>query len=201
MSFKLVNYNEVPPGGFRYLQPETKVWVEAPSWAELLVAVKKHRLANNLPIGLQFDQEVETQLCERMPPEICARQGEKSFRRSSLSLDEFLTGTKILVKWFFTGGKKVDQAEADRRANICGSCHHNDNYDGCTSCNSSKVHEIVNQIVDGNKTKFDSSLKGCMICGCSNKAAVWLPLDILQNNTPDEVNAHFPEWCWKKKAT
>jgi hypothetical protein len=63
----LINYNEVPAGGFRYTDPETKAVISAPSWRELLHKAKDHRRANQLPIGAGFDDEVEQQLAGVLP--------------------------------------------------------------------------------------------------------------------------------------
>lgn len=63
----LTNKDLVPPGGFRYRQAETEFTVTAPSWKDLLSRVKLHRQANNLPIGLEFDREVERQLTALLP--------------------------------------------------------------------------------------------------------------------------------------
>lgn len=65
--FYLTDKNQVPPGGFRYKQAETEFTVTAPSWKDLLTRVKAHRMANNLPIGLEFDREVERQLAALLP--------------------------------------------------------------------------------------------------------------------------------------
>lgn len=65
--FYLNDKNLVPPGGFRYRQAETEFTITAPSWKDLLARVKEHRIANNLPIGLEFDREVERQLAAALP--------------------------------------------------------------------------------------------------------------------------------------
>lgn len=71
MSRYLNNPNEVPPGGFRYFQAETKFLVTAPSWKDLLARVQAHRMANVIPIGSNFDQEIQDAVCAQAPPETC----------------------------------------------------------------------------------------------------------------------------------
>jgi|SRR6185295_2755494 len=63
----LINKDEVPNGGFRYRQAETNFLVTAPTWRDLLIRVKQHRVANNLPIGSEFEREVEEQLAGILP--------------------------------------------------------------------------------------------------------------------------------------
>lgn len=67
----LNNSNEVPPGGFRYHQEETNFTVTAPSWKDLLQRVKAHRQANVLPIGAQFENEIQNWLCAQIPETSC----------------------------------------------------------------------------------------------------------------------------------
>ena len=73
----ITNKDLVPPGGFRYRQQETDFLVTAPSWKELLTRTKQHRLVNNLPIGLEFEREVERQLADLLPENFVTTVGEK----------------------------------------------------------------------------------------------------------------------------
>ena len=59
----------VPPGGFRYTQPETGVAIHAYSWNGLLNKVREHRLGNGLPIPANWQTEVELQLCQTLESE------------------------------------------------------------------------------------------------------------------------------------
>lgn len=72
MSRYLNNRNEVVPGGFRYRQGETGFLVTGPSWKDLLVNVQKHRMANNIPIGSNFEQDIENAVCAGAPPNWCS---------------------------------------------------------------------------------------------------------------------------------
>lgn len=56
----------VPPRGFRFIQPETGVLLEAPNWQELRRRVANHRNANNLPIGTDFDTELQDWICRHI---------------------------------------------------------------------------------------------------------------------------------------
>lgn len=52
--------------GFAYWQKETNHLVEAPTWIDLVREVKKHRVANVLPIGLGFERELESQIASKL---------------------------------------------------------------------------------------------------------------------------------------
>lgn len=197
----LNNQIEVPPDGYRYFQAETKVWIEAPSFGELVGEVRKHRRGNNLPVGLLFEKEIEDQLCQRLPAGFCKHEdGRKSAMVTLLrGFAEFLTGTSTLIDWTVREGRrKVALEEANARAHTCSSCHFNRIPSGCSSCNSAVVMELVNRYVGGDKTNADELLRGCDKCGCSLKAKVWIPLEILHRHSPPEIE--FPEWCWAKRA-
>jgi hypothetical protein len=88
----------------------------------------------------------------------------------------------------------VAEEEAERRAAICAACPQNIEVTGCTGC-----HNIVNTITGflGNRaTGYDDQLKGCRVCGCSNRAQVHVPLDVLHKGVTPEIE--FPTECWKK---
>jgi hypothetical protein len=59
--------NMVPPGGFRYTDPESKMLITAPSWRDLVLRVKSHKEANNFPIQLNIEDDIEAQLTALLP--------------------------------------------------------------------------------------------------------------------------------------
>jgi hypothetical protein len=65
--FLLLNTSTVPPGGFRYVQPESGKLISAPSWHGLKSNVAAHRKANTYPIGTDFDAELQDWICRRIP--------------------------------------------------------------------------------------------------------------------------------------
>ena len=62
----LINYAEVPQGGFRFKHPDLPL-ITAPSWKDLLKEVAKVFHNNNIPVGLEFDRQIEQWLCEQLP--------------------------------------------------------------------------------------------------------------------------------------
>lgn len=59
--------------GFAYKDLNTGIIIVAPSWKELPIKVKKFNQANNFPVGLEFERQIEEQLCSRLPPEWCTQ--------------------------------------------------------------------------------------------------------------------------------
>lgn len=195
----LLDKGTVPPGGFRYLCQETKSWIQAASFAELVHASEKHRAANHLGISDNFREEVEAQLCSHMPAGTCKHEAGVALSGTRrLTFQEVVTATKTLGSWFLKGTPKVTQDEAEKRANICLSCPMNQNFDGCTTCAEKDLREAIVDFMGHSKTPYDSSLFTCFTCGCTLKAAIWFPLEILKKHMTEEVNALLPAHCWKK---
>ena len=201
MNLRLYNYGETPPGGWRYKEPETGFWVEAPTWPDLKRAVRKHRLANNLPIPLGLDATIEQQLCEIVPPEYC--QGDSQYTLAPAhapTLAEAIQGTKVIFDWWLHGKQRIPAAEAERRAITCMRCHFNMPAAGCTNCSLAKLREVTTELVASYAIPHDPILYVCTLCGCSLQAKVRMPLDLLQRHVSDSQNARLPSWCWLKKA-
>lgn len=200
MGLKLKRRDVVPPGGFKYFQAETKFWITSPTYPDLISRIRKHRASNNLPVGLRFLEEIEDQICQTLPPDWIDRDDPVHRARAGFAVDfmNVLSGTGLLVEWFLTGRKKVEQTEADRRANICSSCFYNQPIQGCTSCNDGVLRDVVNKIVGGSVTQYDNHLRACKLCACSLKAKVWLPLELLVKRSSAELQEALPDWCWIK---
>lgn len=191
--------DEVPPGGWKYFQQETKTWFNAPSFDELLEKVRRHRLANNIPLGMEWKYEIERQICERMPAGVCKQDGQDFAGGVRLDFETVFRGTKTLADWFIHGREKVSLQESADRAAICAVCAFNVEIEGCAGCARGKIHELVNVIVGSDKFNNESYLRACSKCGCSLRAIVRLPLEIIQRNTPDELDSSLPTHCWHKK--
>jgi len=199
----LIDPSTVPPGGFRYLQKETKTTLSGPSFPELLMKVRDHRLANNLPISLEWKQQVEHDMCEEMPPNVCrhvfgVRDVALPSANRALSLAEVLSGVKTIGAWMFHGFSKVSQEEADSRAKICASCPYNQPDEGCTACSKHAIGEAIQAVIGTSRTIAHDILNSCAICGCTLRVAVWVPMDLILKHSPPTAENTPPEWCWKK---
>lgn len=194
----LQNVEEVPPGGFRFKDPSTGVTITGPTYRDWVNKVKKHRIANVVPVGVDLEAEMQEQLCLQMPAGICVRDGTpySSGVMNGLTFDQVINGTVVLGEWLLTGKKKATREEAQQRTNVCAACPFNQPVTGCTSCNQGKLLNVVNRIVGPERLQGDDKLQACTLCGCSLKAKVWIDLDILKKHTG---GVNFPEWCWMKK--
>jgi hypothetical protein len=198
----LNNRGEVPPGGFRYFQRETKQWFNAPSWIELLKAVKAHRVVNALPVGTQFSEEIEDQLCQNCPPETCQQGGgsKKLPQRGAVSFQGAMDTAALLADWFLKRGQeRVSAEQAEQRAGVCIQCPFNQPIEGCRSCSFKHIRALIVKIVGGQPTKYSNRLNACSVCGCSLQAKVHLPISLLNDYMSAEQKQDFPEFCWVKK--
>lgn len=200
---ELIDPGTIPPGGYKYVQFETQTEVSAGSAGELVEAVRKHRKANNLPIGTNFPKDMFSEFCGKMPPGVCKGYDPnvKVIAHGTLTPQDIIRGTETLIAWTAKGFPFVDKSEADRRANICAGCPHNERVAMCYSCGgiAKRFAETIVNTIGSKSTSSDHKLYSCNICKCSNKAQAFIPLDILLKSTNKEMNDLFPEFCWKKQ--
>jgi hypothetical protein len=194
---RFIRHDTVPPGGWRYVVPETSTTIRSGNEDELKLAVKKHLIANGKPVPADIGALIEDQLCQLIGPEWCTWGTSKFNIDPNMKASDVLRGTKVLASWKLEGSPLVDQNEAERRAAICGSCMMNIPVGGCWGC--SGLQQLVSKLTDGNKTSHDSTLQSCAVCKCSNRAQVWLPLDTLWRGVTSDINESFPDHCWKKR--
>lgn len=172
-----------------------------PGYTDFVYAVKQHYLANNLPIGLQWAEKIQDQLCAGLDSEWCNDGGYPipPMGGWGFTIQAVIQGTRTLAQWMINAkGKKVELVEAERRALICAGCPFNQPPVGCSGCNIKALHDASNFVVNGAATVYDSQLQSCKICGCSLRAKIHLPLDILRDNLTDGQMNALPQHCWLK---
>lgn len=195
---RLRNKSIGAPDGFRYTHSETGHTSTASVYWDWIDRCHEHRKANNLPP--MNSAQFEDQLCEQIGPEYCEYQEGDSrnwvdIRR--LSLDDVIGFTKTLIAHVAQGAQYVSQDEANRRAKICSGCYFNVHVGGCGACKG-----LATLVVAGRQTDYDSNLKSCAVCKCTNSSQVHFPLAILEVNDTEAKQAQYPsQFCWKSKAS
>ncbi len=189
----------VPPGGFRYTDPDTGFTTSASTHYDWVANSKAHRQANNLPLPLDFQARVEDQLCGIIPPEYCDREpGDVKWVDTKFGWNDFIEGMKVFGRWALEDAPLVQQEEADRRAAICTSCPLNVDVSGCSTCH--KLASAITGAVAKRVSAHNDYLRACAICRCALKAMVWMPLDLLMTNETSERQDLRPDFCWLKNA-
>jgi hypothetical protein len=159
----------------------------------------EYRKANDIPIGIGFDDEIEQSLCAQYPGE-CG--DESKVRPHRLEFGDVVNGAKVMLALKLSGSQLVPAAEAERRAAICGACPHNEDFNKPCAGICQKLKELVHKIIGANRTKLDDDNKACKICSCFTSAHIWLPVEILNKGLTDLMRDRFREAkekhnCWK----
>jgi len=188
-------------GGFFVTDQLTGIKLSATTFDQIVQKVRDSRIANGAPIGLEFENEIENWCCISHPDDAEVVDPRLPKRRS-LNLDDVIRGTEVLASFKLAGSPLVSQQEANRRAAICARCPLNVSWSqSCSICG--KVETVVMNIVGNVRTTNDQQLFSCSVCGCSLKAAVHIPNDILNKANNAEMNQAFSVaaemWnCWHR---
>ncbi len=185
-----------PNNGFPYRQPETGFLFKQIAFSDLLTEVRDHRKGNNLPIGPNFEGEVEDGSCRLLLeafPEYqgCVTEnGSRAYapgRKWNLAdVRSFLHTIQGLAT---SGDKFVSQEEAERRAEICARCPMNRDIPECWTCGG--VTALIRTIKGDRNTSRDNDLKVCNSCGCDIKTKVFINKDLMKR---DDVT--WNPTCW-----
>lgn len=160
---------------------------------------RQWRIANGIPVGLGFVQEVEKACCQAKPDHCVPCDPVLHPRR--LTFGDVMTGTQSMLRFIVAGRPLVTGDEAERRAAICAKCPFNVPFS--TPCGGicDSLKKMVQAVVGAVTTSQDHALKSCYFCGCFLQSAVWLPVDIqlkpLTQAQKDKLNS-VPN-CWKKE--
>lgn len=220
----LASRNNFPPGGFKFLQPETG-W-SAPEWQSFDVVVRAlidHRKANPaLAKKNQWSLDYDTVANEvdAYNAAICQAHGWTQFitgdpslpfprTRSPLlsrlesaagSVNRVAAGVRTLLDWLGAGGKPVDALEAENRAAICVTCPLNKPGNILSYFTQPVAKEISLQLEMKNKlslsTSKDASLHICTGCDCPLKLKVFVPMEHILKFTTEETKKRLDARCW-----
>lgn len=190
--------NTAPPGSWRYMQPETRLWFTNYTTAEDTAwAIVQHRHYKQLPRATYVEAlaDMYHQLCERLGPAYCngIEEGVKDLSQN-LDAEQAMAFTGAALQFVASGAKLENIEEASRRAEICRGCHLNMPVSTCVGCSALK--RWVESILP-NDRKF-SDLGICARCGCGLKAKVNCPPDVVKASDNGR-NLKYPDYCWVKQ--
>lgn len=199
---RLINKQRIPYGGkFNYVDPDTGHELWAVTWENLIHQATAHRRANNLPIGLGFEDRIEEQCCLDLPEE-CTDPDPSIPKKTQLTLWDVVRGSQVMMSFVANGSQIVDRAEAERRAEICTKCVYNSAFLKPCGGICAELKNVVSSIIDHQGTRFDAQLKSCNICSCFLQASIWLRLEDQCKGVTDEMRQQFSyvkekSGCWK----
>lgn len=217
--FRLRTQNQVPYFGWKWrcVDPRCPVEVAGRDEDEMVMLAALHCKANEIPVGMEFHEQVIDQMCRQYQEagyDICKEKGRVAtfVRKAKLALHQATVGTATLATWIMKhGGSLVDDEEANRRAKICllhvyeeqpksrPGCIHHVTVDGCQGCKGSQFRAMVEKCVGNRGTPITGRLEVCGVCGCALKAKVFFPIEVLHAYMPDDWNQRLPDFCWAKK--
>lgn len=115
--------------------------------------------------------------------------------KQSVSINDILRFFMTAASWIQSGGKFVDEAEAERRAEICRTCPLNGNYmrGRCPTCFARAAVKLIGSTL---KNRYFPKLKYCKACGCDLNVKVYIPLNVINNK-----GVEYPDHCWQKDKT
>jgi hypothetical protein len=190
------------PGGFKFYCEETKQWIPSrgsmPGYTDFIYAVKQHYIANNIPVGLQFAEKIQDQVCAGLDGDWCqefgypvAPQGERTF-----TVEGVVQGShKLAQRMIQSKVRRVSPETAVERATICIECPFNQGPEGCSSCNQDSINRAA-EAVEGALLVKDSRLRSCKILKFSLKALVNVPADIVRESAAQFQLDSLPPKCW-----
>ncbi len=182
---RLVNPQNAPVGGFRFVDPDTGYHYNHnyKTFEELEMAVQQYRQQNKLPRIRKFRAVWEHYVCENVPgmKGRCCQVGEVVKR----SFEQYYNGGKSFVKAILSGKAAfVDQKTADRRAAVCKECDQN-----VVNTGHSVAHYYSDAFIKANvgarKSKFHDELHTCKICTCILKAKVFYNDEMVADSITD----------------
>lgn len=189
----------LPHSVHTYTDPTTGLSANGPTIQTLVERMTAVLKGANQPVPPDLDQIILREIAKTFP-DCCYYTDEEAPKR--LVKKHFTTvDVKAFVKAVegtITSGGVVSQEEAEERTNICMQCPYNVKIGGCEGC--SGIANLVFRIIGARMTKNLGHLKQCGICGCSLKAKVWVPQDVVKQtaNVQNNIN-DFPDWCWVRK--
>jgi len=186
-----------PPDGWRYLQPETHLWIKADMHDELVDLVVAHREHKGLtPTDRKtVSLEIQRQICLGAPKGTCKGEPGENYapfidQSRSLSLTKLALFSETLVRWLKDGLHMVSPVESKARAEICRGCPFNKTP---AACSCTPFWKLIDALVP--KERHEDGLFVCALCGCALKAKILAPLDVAREGNP--VGLRLPSWCWQ----
>jgi hypothetical protein len=191
------SFSTVPPGGWKYVQPETGARFSGHTFDELKKQVKVHREYKGLPTD-ELDLDVQRQLCAGLGTEWCKPEPGEDYRpvrdlTSELTTQMAISLGKAITAFVADGGQMVEKVEAEERAAKCRGCPFNK---PARLCSCSAVYSLVEALIP--KERKYEGISVCMACGCSLQAKVNLPLGVIGASLPADLV--LPPWCWQNAA-
>lgn len=200
MSIRVRTWSIVPYGGmWRFTHPETGARISGRTKHDIMRFARHYQSQHNLPIGLDFDEQVEQWICREMPDE-CVDSSAVKRARVWLGMADIVRGSRNFLPYVAAGSPKVSAEEADRRSRICLACPEHTTF--ALPCGG-LCGELLAMAAHLPATAVNLDQHACGVCHCSLRAAVWMPLEHQCAGLNSEHHERFKAVkeshnCWKQ---
>lgn len=196
-TYQFPNRVTAPPGGWRYVTPESGQVFTGVNEAQLLDHLRSHYRANNWDLPSNIRDLIEQQICEKQRDYCVDTGGRPPVSPSKAAAVAFHLIKDYTLRLLNAPGR-VQQEQADARAAVCATCTENVEREGCSNCNMGVLRDLVVKIKGNRVTKSEEQLKVCRVCLCENRAKVWLTLEDLKKLTNKQEWEALPTTCWMR---
>jgi hypothetical protein len=191
------SFRDVPPGGWRYVQPETAVRFYSDTFEDLAAQVRAHREYKGFSTAT-LARDIERQLCSGLSREHCVPEPGEDYRpvedlTAQLTADKVKALSRALAAFVLGRAAWVSRAEAERRAAVCRGCPFNK---PAKACACASAYTVVETLIPRERRLDGVSV--CMACGCSLQAKANLPDEVIAASLAPGLA--LPEWCWQRAA-
>ncbi len=200
---KIKDKSVTPPGYWTFRESDGTV-LRGGDFGNLVNEVMRYRIKMGMPTANLAD-EVEDGICRQKDIQCRPADPAPAGEARSITVADVWRFLQTIGEWV-KDARFEEQAEAERRAEICAGCFANVPVDthcwGCTG-----VFALVHNVIGDRKTRMDESLKNCAVCGCLNGVAVFVPLPVLlkasgdleyPEDTGQKDGDGNPIPCWKR---
>lgn len=209
---KIISKSTLPPGGWKYTQPETNVSFDGMvSFSEQVGIIVKHRKANKLPGAdpVTATEDLTRFNCARLPS-ICTESNPDSKKKpgphpvsagvAATVRQRAESAAVTVTSWLGDGGKPVSAERAVERATICAACPYNAEaklFDLSKPAAATLRALLAIKGTMNLTTPLDDKLGVCQICGCNLPLKVHTPIKNVLAGTDPDILKLFPDGiCW-----
>jgi hypothetical protein len=185
------------PGGWHDECPHCGNHSVGITFGQLIGKVTTHYQNMKHPVAGSIYDEVETRLCAKLCPQDQAAYCQTGVRqRKSVRWGEVAAFLAWITGWFGSGKPLVQQAEAERRAQICAQCPYNLAVTGCATCRRAML-VFREHVMKAEPTSVQNKLSACGVCGCDLNSLVHVPLETLKGRH----DYSMVPWCWQNPSS
>lgn len=195
---RLRSHTTTPTGGWRYLQPETQIWIESDHFDGLVNKVIEHRKYKGIkPNDFNLTaKDIEDQLCMLLGEQWCyAERGETwepyNDLTEKIGVQQIVDFSQFAIQFISKGEPLVSKEESERRSNICKSCPFNKR---SKTCICTPLYKMMEALIPTSR-KIDG-LHVCGLCGCSLQLKVLMPQAVIEADNANKKLKFTPS-CWQ----